>query len=58
MTATAIDGAAYTWGDAPEPAGARLANYWHGDFPCWGRHMIDTGMSHVGFRCVRHASAS
>ena len=23
----------YTWGDEPEPAGARLANYWHGDFP-------------------------
>jgi len=28
-----LDGAAYVWGDAPEPAGARLANYWHGDFP-------------------------
>jgi formylglycine-generating enzyme len=28
-----LDGAAYTWGDEPEPAGARLANYWHGDFP-------------------------
>jgi formylglycine-generating enzyme len=28
-----LDGAAYTWGDAPEPEGARLANYWHGDFP-------------------------
>ena len=28
-----LDGAAYTRGDAPEPAGARLANYWHGDFP-------------------------
>jgi formylglycine-generating enzyme len=28
-----LDGSAYTWGDAPEPAGARLANYWHGDFP-------------------------
>jgi formylglycine-generating enzyme required for sulfatase activity len=24
---------AYTWGDEPEPAGQRLANYWHGDFP-------------------------
>ncbi len=23
----------YIWGDEPEPAGARLANYWHGDFP-------------------------
>ena len=28
-----LDGAAYVWGDAPEPEGARLANYWHGDFP-------------------------
>jgi formylglycine-generating enzyme required for sulfatase activity len=28
-----LDGAAFTWGDAPEPAGRRLANYWHGDFP-------------------------
>jgi formylglycine-generating enzyme len=28
-----LDGSAYVWGDAPEPAGARLANYWHGDFP-------------------------
>ncbi|HWK28492.1 MAG TPA: formylglycine-generating enzyme family protein [Solirubrobacter sp.] len=28
-----LDGAAYTWGEAPEPAGERLANYWHGDFP-------------------------
>ena len=25
--------ASFTWGDDPEPAGARLANYWHGDFP-------------------------
>jgi formylglycine-generating enzyme len=28
-----LDGAAYTWGDDPEPPGERLANYWHGDFP-------------------------
>jgi formylglycine-generating enzyme len=28
-----LDGAAYVWGDEPEPAHARLANYWHGDFP-------------------------
>ena len=28
-----LDGAAYVWGDEPEPPGARLANYWHGDFP-------------------------
>ena len=26
-------GATYTWGDEPEQAGQRLANYWHGDFP-------------------------
>ena len=26
-------GATYTWGDEPEQAGLRLANYWHGDFP-------------------------
>ena len=28
-----LDGAAYAWGDEPEAAGERLANYWHGDFP-------------------------
>jgi len=28
-----LDDAAYVWGDAPERAGERLANYWHGDFP-------------------------
>jgi len=28
-----LDGATYVWGNEPEPAGARLANYWHGDFP-------------------------
>ena len=28
-----LEGATYTWGDDPEPSGARLANYWHGDFP-------------------------
>jgi sulfatase modifying factor 1 len=27
-----LDGAAYVWGDEPEN-GARLANYWHGEFP-------------------------
>ena len=27
------DGATYVWGDNPEPAGQRYANYWHGDFP-------------------------
>ncbi len=25
--------ATYTWGDEPEQAGQKLANYWHGDFP-------------------------
>ena len=29
----AHEDAAYAWGEEPEPAGARLANYWHGDFP-------------------------
>jgi sulfatase modifying factor 1 len=33
------DGAVYTWGDQPEPAGERLANYWHGEFP----YLPDTG---------------
>jgi formylglycine-generating enzyme required for sulfatase activity len=28
-----LDGAAYTWGDAPEADGEPRANYWHGDFP-------------------------
>jgi formylglycine-generating enzyme len=28
-----LDGAAYTWGDAPEGDDERMANYWHGDFP-------------------------
>ncbi|MFZ4894755.1 formylglycine-generating enzyme family protein [Plantibacter sp. Mn2098] len=28
-----IDGAPFTWGDAPESPGTALANYWHGDFP-------------------------
>ena len=28
-----LDQAAYIWGDEPEAAGERLANYWHGDFP-------------------------
>ncbi|MCK0172985.1 formylglycine-generating enzyme family protein [Mycolicibacterium sp. F2034L] len=25
--------ATFTWGDEPEQAGHKLANYWHGDFP-------------------------
>lgn len=29
----------YTWGDEPEGAGQKLANYWHGEFP----YLPDTG---------------
>jgi len=36
-----LDGTTYVWGDDPEPAGQRYANYWHGDFP-W-RHDADYG---------------
>jgi formylglycine-generating enzyme required for sulfatase activity len=28
-----LAGATYTWGDEPEQAGERRANYWHGAFP-------------------------
>jgi formylglycine-generating enzyme len=28
-----LSGADYTWGDEPEKADQRLANFWHGDFP-------------------------
>jgi formylglycine-generating enzyme len=28
-----LDGATFTWGDAPEQPGERRANYWHGEFP-------------------------
>jgi formylglycine-generating enzyme required for sulfatase activity len=28
-----LDHADYTWGEQPEGAGRRLANYWHGEFP-------------------------
>ena len=34
-----LDRAAFTWGDEPEPAGQRLANFWHGEFP----YLPDTG---------------
>ena len=34
-----LPAATYTWGDEPEPPGARLANYWHGEFP----YLPDTG---------------
>src|SRR4029453_10604389 len=28
-----LDQKVFTWGDEPERAGDRLANFWHGDFP-------------------------
>ena len=28
-----LDQMIFTWGDDPEPDSARLANFWHGDFP-------------------------
>jgi formylglycine-generating enzyme len=28
-----LKGATYTWGNAPEEEGQKLANNWHGDFP-------------------------
>ncbi|MDP9165757.1 MAG: formylglycine-generating enzyme family protein [Actinomycetota bacterium] len=34
-----LRGTTYTWGDEPEGAGQRLANYWHGEFP----YLPDTG---------------
>ncbi|MGW0181563.1 formylglycine-generating enzyme family protein [Nocardia sp. NPDC003345] len=34
-----LSGATYTWGEDPEPAGRKLANYWHGEFP----YLPDTG---------------
>ena len=34
-----LSGASFTWGDEPERAGERLANYWHGEFP----YLPDTG---------------
>ena len=37
-----LDHTSYTWGDQPEPAGSRLANHWHGDFP--GVRTPDTGV--------------
>ena len=42
-----LAGATYAWGNEPEPATERLANYWHGDFP-W-RHVDGYGAkSRVG----------
>jgi formylglycine-generating enzyme required for sulfatase activity len=37
-----LEGAVYVWGDEPEPADARLANYWHGDFPWQPEHGYGT----------------
>jgi formylglycine-generating enzyme required for sulfatase activity len=28
-----LEGKRFVWGDEPEPPGARLANFWHGEFP-------------------------
>ncbi len=54
-----LEGAAYIWGDEPEPPGERLANYWHGDFP-W-RAEPGYGGTHAGrlvpgerLRSLRH----
>jgi sulfatase modifying factor 1 len=37
-----LNGAAYVWGDHPEPPGERLANWWHGDFPWRARRGYGT----------------
>lgn len=44
-----LDGAAYTWGDEPPPAGRPLANVWQGEFP-WRNLAADgfEGTSPVG----------
>ena len=44
-----LDGAAFTWGDEPEPAGRILANTWQGEFP-WQNTLRDRyyGTSPVG----------
>ena len=41
-------------GDELTPGGRHMANTWQGEFPREARHAqpVDTGMSHVGFRCV------
>ena len=54
-----LDGAAYTWGDEPEPAGERLANYWHGEFPWrpepgYGTHRAGRLVPAQRLRPVRH----
>jgi len=49
-----LDGAEFAWGDELPPGGRHMANTWQGEFPREARHAqpVDTGMSHVGFRCV------
>ncbi len=53
-----LEASTYAWGADPEPAGERLANYWHGDFP-W-RPAPGTGTPGRGIlpgqrvRAVRH----
>jgi formylglycine-generating enzyme len=44
-----IDGAIYTWGDAPNPDGRVMANTWQGEFP-WQNLLLDgfEGTSPVG----------
>ena len=54
-----LEHAAYVWGAEPEPAGERLANYWHGDFP-WRAapgygHTAEVGSFPVNpLRSLRH----
>ncbi len=44
-----LDGAAYEWGDDPEPGGRAMANFWQGEFP-WRNELRDgfAGTSPVG----------
>jgi formylglycine-generating enzyme len=42
-----LDGAAYTWGEEPEPSGKRFANFWHGEFP-WRAEAGYGGTTPVG----------
>lgn len=42
-----LDGTAYTWGEEPESAGERLANFWHGEFP-WRAEPQYGGTTPVG----------
>jgi formylglycine-generating enzyme len=44
-----LEGAAYEWGDDPEPGGRAMANFWQGEFP-WRNELRDgfAGTSPVG----------